>query len=266
MNIKKEYPILEFDPNQEALINPKQTTSIYPGLPSHLVVCFFKDVISILLEREEIFLLTTIIGENDLEIYQFFNKDVAIIPGKIGAPLCAGFLDECIALGSKYVMFCGGGGVLQSDLTVGKLIVIDSAIRDEGTSYHYIKPSREIKSNPRIVSKITQYLENENIDYILGKTWTTDAFYRETRSKIDLRKEEGAILVEMEQSAMIAVSQFRGIDYGAIIYGGDDLSSEKWDSRNWKHRGEIRYDLTMLCVDLVLTFDPLDHSMKGVAL
>ncbi len=262
MNIKKEHPILEFDPDKDAYINPSMISSKYPKLPSYLVVCFFNDVITKLLESNEIVLFTTIKGENDLEIYKLKDRDIAIIPGKIGAPLCAAFLDECIALGSKYVMFCGGGGVLRSDLTVGKLIVIDSAIRDEGTSYHYIKPSREIQANQKIVKKITDYLEINKIDYILGKTWTTDAFYRETKSKVALRKEEGAILVEMEQSAMIAVSQFRDIDYGAIIYCGDDLSTEKWDSRRWKERKEIRYDLTMLCMDIVLTFDDNNHQIK----
>ncbi|MBU1093053.1 MAG: nucleoside phosphorylase [Firmicutes bacterium] len=255
MKIKKEFPILEFDPEKDAHINPRNISLKYPKLPSRLVVCFFNDVILKLLEDHEIFLFMTIVGENNLEVYKFFNHDLAIIPGKLGAPACAGFLDECIALGSKYVMFCGGGGVLRSDLTVGKLIVIDSAIRDEGTSYHYVEPKREIQANQKVVHQITQYLKAKNIDYVLGKTWTTDAFYRETKSKIALRKEEGAILVEMEQSAMIAVSQFRGIEYGAIIYSGDDLSTDVWDSRGWKHREDIRYALTMLCVDIVLTFD-----------
>lgn len=264
MSIKKEFPILEFDPDKEAFINPSMLALKYPKLPSHLVVCFFNDVISKLLASNEIFLFTTIKGENDLEIYKFLDREVVIIPGKVGAPLCAAFLDECVALGAKYVMFCGGGGVLRSDLTVGKLIVIDSAIRDEGTSYHYIEPSREIKANQFVVKKIIKYLENKKIDYVLGKTWTTDAFYRETKNKIALRKEEGAILVEMEQSAMIAVSQYREIDYGAIIYGGDDLSSELWDSRRWKDRDEIRYNLTMLCIDIVLTFDKMkDQTREG---
>lgn len=253
MNIKKKYPILEFDPDQDAFINPSMIASKYPKLPSHLVVCFFNDVIKELLDYNQIFLFTTIRGENDLEVYKMTDLDVAIIPGKIGAPLCAAFLDECIALGSKYIMFCGGGGVLRSDLTVGKLIVIDSAIRDEGMSYHFIKPQREIKANPNVIKQIVSYLDSKKIDYVLGKTWTTDAFYRETKQKIALRKSEGAILVEMEQSAMIAVSQFRNVSYGAIIYGGDDLSNETWDGRGWKDRKEIRYSLTMVCLEIVLS-------------
>ncbi len=255
--IKKEFPILEFDPTQEAFINPRMISEKYPKLPSHLLVCFFKDAIDQLFENEEIVHLTTLRGENDLEIFKFVNHDVALIPGKVGAPLCAGFMDECIALGSKYIMFCGGAGVLRSDLAVGHLVVVDSAIRDEGTSYHYVKPSRIIKSNASVRKLIKTYLKHAQIDFIEGRTWTTDAFYRETKKKIKMRQEEGAIMVDMEQSAMIAVAQFRKVHYGAILYGGDDLSQEKWDSRNWSNREDIRLGLTRLCLDIVLTFDAL---------
>ncbi|QVK18658.1 hypothetical protein KHQ81_02795 [Mycoplasmatota bacterium] len=91
-----------------------------------------------------------------------------------------------------------------------------------------------------------------NIDYIKGKTWTTDAFYRETKEKIKLRKEEGCVIVEMEQSALLAVSQFRGIEYGAIIYGGDDLSRAVWDNREWQSRTDVRTNLIDICREIVL--------------
>ncbi len=262
MSIKKEYPILEFDPTEEAFINPSMIAKKYPALPSHLVVCFFKDALDFLFENDEITLLTTITGENSLEIFKVVNQDIAIIPGKVGAPLCAGFLEECIALGAKHIMFCGGGGILKPDLAVGHLIVIDSAIRDEGTSYHYIKPSREINADPKIVKLISDYLKKEKINYIVGKTWTTDAFYRETKHKVDLRKQEGAILVEMEQSALIAVSQFRKVNYGAIVYAGDDLSQKVWDNRGWINRKDIRLGLTRLCMDIVITFDKLEANRE----
>lgn len=257
---KKEFPILEFDPDKEAFINPRMISDKYPKLPSHLLVCFFKDAIDKLFENEEIVHLTTLRGENDLEIFKFVHHDVALIPGKVGAPLCAGFMDECIALGSRYVMFCGGAGVLRADLAVGHLVVVDSAIRDEGTSYHYVKPSRIIRSDARVRKIIKQHLKTEKIDFIEGRTWTTDAFYRETKKKIKMRQEEGAIMVDMEQSAMIAVAKFRQVFYGAILYGGDDLSKEMWDGRDWSKREDIRLGLTRLCLDIVTKFDVLDEK------
>ena len=82
-------------------------------------------------------------------------------------------------------------------------------------------------------------------------TWTTDAIFRETADRIVRRKEEGAKIVEMEQAGCIAVSQFRGFDYGALIYGGDDVSQDEWSDRGWRSREGIRYDLVALCKKLV---------------
>ena len=82
-------------------------------------------------------------------------------------------------------------------------------------------------------------------------TWTTDAIFRETHDRIAQRKEEGAKIVEMEQAGCIAVAQFRGFDYGALIYGGDDVSQDEWSNRGWRSREGIRYDLVQLCKKLV---------------
>ncbi len=251
--LKQPYPILEFDENKKALIEPTHVLDKHESISSCLVVCFFLDAIDALIKRGDIYLKDTIKGENHVNIYQFKDKDVTLVPGLLGAPACAGFLDNFIAMGAKHIMFCGGGGVLRPDLAVGKFIVIDSAIRDEGLSYHYIKPSRDIKANPHVLKTITSYLDKEKIDYVKGKTWTTDAFYRETKDKILMRKQEGALLVEMEQSAMMAVSEFRGVEYGAIIYSGDDVSKETWDHRGWRQRYDVRLGLTELCVTLVET-------------
>ena len=84
-----------------------------------------------------------------------------------------------------------------------------------------------------------------------GLVWTTDAIFRETADKVSRRREEGAKIVEMEQAGCIAVAKFRGFDYGAIIYGGDDVSGSEWDGRNWQTRKGIRYALVELCRDLV---------------
>nr|MCR5458054.1 hypothetical protein [Clostridiales bacterium] len=73
----------------------------------------------------------------------------------------------------------------------------------------------------------------------------------ETADRIELRKKEGAMIVEMEQAGCIAVSQFRKFSYGALIYSGDDLSGEEWDSRKWRSREGVRYDLVQLCSELV---------------
>ena len=70
-------------------------------------------------------------------------------------------------------------------------------------------------------------------------------------SLVEQRKAEGAKIVEMEQAGCIAIAQYRSFDYGAIIYGGDDVSQDDWDTRSWDKRKGIRYNLVMLCKELV---------------
>lgn len=251
--LKSDYPILEFDENRDALIRPEFLKSRYEAIHERLLICFFHETIEKLLEREEIVLHFVLRGENPLKIYRFKDQPVTLVEGRLGAPAAGGYLEDLIALGAKKILFVGGAGVLRRDLAVGKLLVPTSAVRDEGFSYHYLPPSREVEANLEVASKITSFLEQNGIDYLTGKTWTTDAFYRETPARIAKRREEGCLFVEMEQAALMAVALYREVEYGAILYGGDDVSKEKWDSRNWRDRNDIRSGLTEMAKEILLT-------------
>ena len=74
-------------------------------------------------------------------------------------------------------------------------------------------------------------LEAHHVPYVPGKTWTTDALYRETRGKVERRVAEGCLTVEMEAAAFFAVAAFRGVTFGQLLYAGDDLSGDAWDQR-----------------------------------
>ena len=245
-----EYPILEFDDGKTAKLNP--TAVAGQGFKTDkLVITFFPEVMDKLAAEGKITLERRISGENPVLIYRFSDADILITLGYVGCPSCAGNLDLFNAAGISKVMFCGGGGVLDKNIEVGQILVVDGAIRDEGFSYHYIEPSRYIYTDPETTKKITQYLEEHSIPYIRGLTWTTDAIFRETSDRIAQRKAEGAKIVEMEQAGCIAVAQFRGFQYGALIYGGDDVSQDEWSNRSWRSREGIRYNLVMFCKELV---------------
>lgn len=248
--IKKEFPILEFDEDKDAFINPSILVNEYKPFCQRFVICFFHEVVDKMLEDGELEVYETINGENPVYVYKFKNEDCLISKGYVGGAGCAGIIEEAIGLGSTIITFCGGAGSLHPDITVGKLVVVDSAIRDDGVSYHYMKPSREVTANKEVVKFTENYLNKRGIDFVTGKVWTTDAFFRETKGKITLRNNEGCLMVEMEQAGMLAISSFRDVHYSAILYGGDDLTSEKWDQRDWKNRYEIRKELIVLCKDL----------------
>ena len=117
-----------------------------------------------------------------------------------------------IARGCRAFVACGGAGVLVPDVALGHVIVPSAAIRDEGTSYHYLPPGREVEPTRQAFDAIVATLERHHVPYVTGKTWTTDGLYRETRGKVERRVAEGCLTVEMEAAAFFAVAAFRGVD------------------------------------------------------
>lgn len=252
--LKKDFPILEFDPAVRAKIEPSYVVQ-KRGVPEHCVITFFGDVISKMLGEGKLkkvgeFITCTV----TLPVYEteFNRKRIGIVQGYLGAAGAGAQLEELIAMGFKKFIVCGAAGVLQRDIQVGHLIVPYAAIRDEGLSYHYLEPSREVECNQKALNCIVEYLNKNQIPFIKAKTWTTDAFYRETEDKIALRVSEGCVTVEMEAAAFFAVSKFRNVVLGQILYGGDDLSGVQWDSRSWVSREDIRINLVHLSMAICL--------------
>jgi len=253
--MKNKYPILEFDSDKSAMLDPRNSLKPLDAMPSHCVICFFQDVIDHLQEEgklEEITALKSEMGSHPVYVFKDQETPVALFQPGVGAPFAAASLEELIALGAEKFIVCGGAGVLDARYTLGKLIVPNSAIRDEGTSYHYLAPSREVAPTQKALDAICSTLTELNVPFELSKTWTTDAIYRETKQKIALRKEEGCSCVEMEAAALFAVAQFRNVELAQILYAGDDLSGEFWDSRNWNSAWDLRMKLINLAVKACL--------------
>jgi uridine phosphorylase len=248
------YPILEYDPTREALIEPSRV--IEPrDMPEHCVICFFRDVLDKVIIAHDAKVCAEDRGEESHVVYEISHKGQRLAfyhPG-VGAPLSAGRLEQVIAFGCRKFIACGGCGVLEEEMAVGGLIVVSAAVRDEGVSYHYLPPSREVLANEVAVQALAETLSSRGIPYRIGKTWTTDAFYRETERKVARRRDEGCVAVEMEAAGMMAVAQFRGVPFGQILYGGDDVSGDEWDERAWYSRAEVRENLFWLCADTCLS-------------
>ena len=251
-----DYPILEHDPSPEAFIEPSKIFQSIDIAP-HCVLCFFQEVIDKVAHdysARVAFNMVSEMGKHPL--YEIVTPDegrkLAFFNCGVGAPHAAGLLEEVIALGCRKFIACGGAGALASHITLGHLIVPTSAVRDEGTSYHYLPPSREVNAHPDAVRALEAVLQRDSVPYVAGKTWTTDGLYRETPKKIALRREEGCLTVEMEAAAFFAVAQFRGVTFGQVLYGGDDLSSETWDSRHWTQQTSLREKLFWIAAEACL--------------
>jgi len=249
----QRFPILEYDPSPTAIIEPRRLYKSI-GAPKHCVLCFFQDVIDDLVQNagaREIDNAFSEVGRHPVYEVEIGGKRLAVAHPRTGAAMAAAMLDRCIARGSRKFIACGGAGVLDSKIGVGHIVVPNSAIRDEGTSYHYLAPSREVAPHPRALAAIEETLRRNGLDYIVAKTWTTDGLFRETRSRMRARRREGCLTVEMEAAAFFAVAQFRRVQFAQILYGGDDLSA-RWDHRNWT-RHQIRERLFALAAEACLS-------------
>jgi uridine phosphorylase len=249
-------PILEFDPDRDAIIAPYPPNVDRP-VPERAVLTFFTEVLAALLEAgrlEPFAILRTELGAHPLYIYcpEVGGEEILVGHAGLGAPLSVGLTEEIIALGARKLIACGSCGVLRPEIAAGHPVVLTAAVRDEGTSYHYLPPSREAYPHPRAVAALEEACRAVGIDYRLGKAWTTDAFYRETPARRAARLAEGCDVVEMEASAFFALAQFRGVIFGQIVYGGDLVVPEGWDHRSWHDRHDDRRLLFDLAVDACL--------------
>jgi uridine phosphorylase len=249
------YPILEYDPADKALIEPSDVITPQ-DMPEHCVICFFQEVLEkAVVEHNAKKLVERRWEDGPHPVFEIVHsgRRLAFFHPGVGAPMAAGLLEQAIAFGCRKFVACGGCGVLDRNITVGELIVVSSAVRDEGVSYHYLPPSREVSANEAGVKALVHTLTQRGIPHRVGKTWTTDAPYRETPNRIAKRREEGCLTVEMEAAGMMAIAQFRGVIFGQVLYGGDDVSGEEWDNRDWQSSAEVRENLLWLCADACLS-------------
>jgi uridine phosphorylase len=249
-----DYPILEFDPNPEAILSP-HVDSMRGKLPEKAVLCFFQDILQEQFTHESLSKVGNLrseIGENPIYTASIAEHTITVLHPGVGAALAAAFLEELIAAGVSKFVVCGGCGTLVNDLPAGHLLIPESAVRDEGTSYHYLPPSRECYPSRKVINTIEGTLEASSIPFLEVKTWTTDAFYRETVDKRERRIREGCRVVEMEAAALFAVAEFRRVELGMLLYAGDLVVPAGWKDRRWAGRRDTRALLFELALQACL--------------
>ncbi len=249
---ENEIPILEYDSDPNAVIMPNHA-NLSIKLPRKAVFAFLGDYI----DKYALSRGATVIANFDsaTKRYPIYllcekGKNVCLVQAPVGASCAVQLLDWLISYGIREVISAGSCGVLV-DYPENLFLVPYQALRDEGTSYHYLPPSRYVNINEKAKEAIISTLKEHNLPYSEVKTWTTDGFFRETKSKVLLRKKEGIEAVEMECSALASCAQMRGILWGEILYTADTLSDiSNYDERNWGE-DSIEYAIE-LCLQAVL--------------
>lgn len=235
--------LTEFDPEKRAVINADGSCEKVNDFPETLISVFSRQLFASLLR----FLDARPISEtHDVDgiwpVYEavYKGKRFALYKARLGAPACVGCFENVIAMGAKRIILLGNCGVLDKQIKDCGIIIPTHAIRDEGTSYHYAPAADFIEVNKKYVEEFISVLDAFGYPYVRGITWTTDAFYRETRDKIASRKAMGAVCVEMECAAMQAMCDFRGVEFFQFLYAGDNLDHSSWDPRSLS--GDVRLE------------------------
>lgn len=242
--IKHELPILERDTELSAIIMPNRH-QLYK-LPEKCVFAFLGDVTdqyAVKHGRKEIAQFKSITKEYPIYSTRFKDEDICFCQAPCGASAATQILDFLISYGVKYIISCGSCGALRN-IAENEILIPIEALRDEGTSYHYIEPSRDIRINHKAIQAIKKAADIWNVKYEECKTWTTDGFYRETKEMVEYRKQEGCAVVEMECSALAACAKFRGTIFGQILFAADTLvNPDIYDERDW---GKSAYEIAFL--------------------
>ena len=198
------------------------------GVFSHYL---YKDIIEKFSTKE----VGYISGANlDRSVYIINYKGKLItlfLAGVSGAWICAD-LEELHAQGVEKFIIFGNCGVLDSKIDDCSIIIPTLAYREDGASYHYLEDTDTIEMNPKYVDKFINILNKYGFKYTKAPTWTTDAFYRETKNKIKKYQELGVKTVEMEGATIAAVCKYLNIDYFTFYYAGDNLDSVEWEERS----------------------------------
>lgn len=146
----------------------------------------------------------------------------------VGAPAMALVLEEVLELGVTRVVATGHAGAIQPDIDVGDWIICSEAIRDDGTSHHYLPADRTITGSSSLIATTRGVLTETGTTTHTGKVWSTDAPYRETSAEVRTYRDEGVLCVEMETAALYAIAEHRGVDAVATFVVSDVLSPDDW--------------------------------------
>jgi len=197
--------------------------------PRSAVLCLYKGAMSRFAWKYPSRRVKGFLG--DVYLLKRTNGRVAVLGNfGIGAPGITSLADEMMAWGVKHLVILSLAGALQPDLAPSSIVIADRAIRDEGTSYHYLAPARDVHASPRLASAIGSSLAKHGLSSTTGAVWSTDAPYRETREEAELFQREGVKVVDMESAGLFAAAQVRGREAASVFVIGDSLAGPRWSA------------------------------------
>ncbi len=230
---KNKYPILEYDDDENSILMPDQKNANI--LPAKCVVTFsdYSNKYAEKVNAKKLLEFVTCTKTFKIFKTKYKEHEICFCDVPLGASAAVQLVDFLFLSGVQHLIASGSCGVLEN-IPENEILLPVKALRDEGTSYQYLKPARFVDINTKAVEAIERTLKNASVNFNKCITWTTDGFFRETKKMIEYRKNEGCSTVEMECAGLAACAEFRKKIFGHILYSGDSLAdAEKHDQRNW---------------------------------
>lgn len=220
---------------EPALVTPEDSKEYHGDgneghWPEAVVLCYHDGLFERIAETRSARSLD--MGLCEFRVLEGVDADVGVA-GEfgIGAPVAALLMEELIVRGVRRFLSVGHVGALDTDVPFGSVIVPTRAIRDEGTSHHYLEPDTYVDVSPSLLADIEASLEDAGVDYHAGPNWTTDAPFRETAAEVERYREAGVLTVDMELSATLAVAEYRNVEAGGLFTVSDYLGDGEWEPR-----------------------------------
>jgi uridine phosphorylase len=228
-----------FDSESESMVNPREMVRLFTSahgvteedlsLPPVAIVSFSPRVLRTLVQRAGGKRLMPWHGRSRwLYAADTHDRPVLLAQSPCGAPGAVILLEELFAFGVRRAVFVGYCGSIQEDVGIGEIVLPTRAIREEGTSYHYLPPADACGPDDVLSRRLDRWLQRHGVVARKGPVWTTDALYRETKRKIAKYREDGVLAVDMEMAAVFAVGKVRMREVVAVLLVSDRLSSGVW--------------------------------------
>ncbi|MFC1743600.1 nucleoside phosphorylase [Candidatus Riflebacteria bacterium] len=167
----------------------------------------------------------------------------------IGGPAAVLNLEELRHMRFKFFLSIGSAGCLEDDINLGQLFLVQKALRDEGTSFHYLSPARYAFPFGTLTTQIQKFFTEKKYSLKQATSWTTDAPYRETEKKYqEFTSKDGAITVDMETAGMFAFSQFYQLEFASLLIISDFLTIDGWkpEFKNRKFKQKAKESLSKI--------------------
>jgi uridine phosphorylase len=144
-----------------------------------------------------------------LDTFELAGQTVGIVGCAVGAPFAVLLAEELFASGCRLLLSLTSAGQIVAAGQPPYFVIIDRALRDEGTSYHYAEPSEYGEADAHLIALAADALKRQGLRARVGPTWTTDAPFRETQGAIEAAKRRGILAVEMEAAALYTFAKMR---------------------------------------------------------